>query len=621
MKRIGIITLTRKMTLAYAALRCQVETLGYTPVCGEQIGTDGIYFTFEEMGLVGYDFLLNFFKKAGFDGLDAVLISAPYTANWFHLPKVVACLRQLDIGPIIVGGNEPSNNYANLMRFRHAAVVNEVVDVAPDFIVRGAAETVLPRLLPLLERTTMKRSWDRNFVQQLLAIPNLVFWLPDRKALTATVFSADPPAEEDIFAFVKYGEASLAVTLQRACVWTKKSSGGCLFCAIASQFGQNFHAAVDSGFFVEKLGAYLISHPEIKYIDVWDDTFNIDPDWVARICDHFDALGRRVGRDLTYSCFLRPKGLTRSVVHRMSRSGFKIAFIGADALTEALAKRMRRGCTVAEMNASISVLREGGILPRLSVQVFSPESTIDDVGITATVALQCIQGGESTAHVHLYTFPLFGSDIYRLLAARGNLKRIPAPSLHRSGSGFTAYPVAYDYVSYDPDVERIKEKTFALLGIDVSFCVRTYPGDTVDARRLKAVLEQVRQWSIEANRRHPMKSLWFLTVLQREGGRSGLNRAALLDFLSRHAPAADVPQRLQRVYGDFGYRYTLGRGFEAVMNRLTGAGWVRNTPPDRFAITPAGAAYLQQQLAEMPQSRIQVAAYGAVPTRFRAPEG
>ena len=98
---------------------------------------------------------------------------------------------------------------------------------------------------------------------------------------------------------------------------------------------------------------------------------------------------------------------------------------GADALTEDLSKRLRRGCTVSEINQSIQLLKEGKVLPRLSVQLFSPESTIDDACITATLAISCIHNGESTVHVHLYTYPLFGSDIYRLLKARGNLKKIP----------------------------------------------------------------------------------------------------------------------------------------------------------------------------------------------------
>ncbi len=74
----------------------------------------------------------------------------------------------------------------------------------------------------------------------------------------------------------------------------------------------------------------------------------------------------------------------------MRETNFRVAFVGADALTEDLSKRLRRGCTVSELNKSIETLGKGRIQPRLSVQLFSPESTIDDCGITATLASSAV---------------------------------------------------------------------------------------------------------------------------------------------------------------------------------------------------------------------------------------
>ena len=86
MKKIGIITLTRQNSLAYAALKKIVLDLGYEPICGEAIGADCIFFPLEEIHLIGYDFLADFFQKSGLSDADAVLISAPYTVNLFILP-------------------------------------------------------------------------------------------------------------------------------------------------------------------------------------------------------------------------------------------------------------------------------------------------------------------------------------------------------------------------------------------------------------------------------------------------------------------------------------------------------------------------------------------------------
>ncbi|MBW2435855.1 MAG: hypothetical protein JRF29_01165, partial [Deltaproteobacteria bacterium] len=545
-KKIGIITLTRQTSLAYSALKRIVTDLGYEPICGEAIGSDCIFFPLEEINLVGYDFLAEFFKKAKLPDADVILISAPYTVNWFMLPKVVHCLRSISSAPIILGGNEASNNYKNLMRFRFSTFVNEVVDVAPDFIVRGAAEKVLPDLLPLLDKHTLTNNWDGDFLNQLLEIPNIVFWLPHRKALIATDFSAENLSEKDIFSWVKYGEKSIALTLQRACIWAKKSRGGCLFCAIASQFGDHFHCAVESDFFIQELGNYLHEHPQIQYVDIWDDTFNINPEWAIKICRYLKTLSAKAGRKIRYSCFLRPKGLTEKLVEQMAEANIRTAFIGADAMTDELSRRMRRGCTISEMNASIALLAKGRIQPRLSVQLFSPESTVDDVGITSTLALGCIKNGESTVHVHLYTYPLYGSDIHKLLVARDNLKKMPSPLLRcDKNSGFEPYSIAYDYRSYDPDVEAIKQQTFKLLNIETSFYVRTYPGDTIDAQALKAVLKKVRSWCLDVKKSQAIKSFWYMIVLFWENQNSGLSKTELIDCLSKNEPDEQVPHHLR----------------------------------------------------------------------------
>ena len=613
MKKIGIITLTRQTSLAYSVLKRIVEDLGYQPICGEAIGADCVNFSLEELTLVGYDYLGKFFTEAGFADSDIILISAPYSVNLFVLPKVIWCLRNISSAPIILGGNEASNNYKNLMLYRFSTFVNKVVDSAPDFIVRGSAESVLTPLLSLLDKTILKKTWDKDFIKKLLEIPNIVFWLPDRKALVSTDFSSEGLSERDIFAYVKYGEKSIAVTLQRACIWAKKSRGGCLFCAIASQFGKDFHCAVQSNFFVKDLGNFLKQHPEIIYVDVWDDTFNINEDWVVKICNYLEILNKNVGREIIYSCFLRPKGLSEKIVKKMRETNFRVAFIGADALTEDLSRRMRRGCTITELNKSIEVLGKGGIQPRLSVQLFSPESTIDDSGITATLALNCIKNGESTVHVHLYTFPLYGSDLYKLLEARNNLKKIPSSLLKMANNnGFKPYLIAYDYINYDPDVEKIKQEAYRLLDISTSFYVKTYPGDNIDANRLKQILIQVRNWCLEVKKTHKIKSIWYMTILLLEDQGIGLNKKELLNLLSKNESSHKIPENLRKVYGNFGYKYTLSRNFDEVIEILIKNRWAQKNRNKKYKLSSEGLKKLKSMVTGGEENHLNIAAYGKI---------
>jgi len=611
MKKIGLLTLTRQNTLAYASLKRIVADLGYRPLCGETIGADCLFLSLEELTLVGHDFLGDFFQKAGLSEASVILVSAPYSVSWFVLPKVICCLRQTTKAPIVLGGNEPSNNHKNLMRYRFSAFGNQVIDAAPDFIVRGAAETSLPSLLPILDENTLQRKWDKAFLQALLAIPGLVFWIPGRKALISTPAASRELTGKEIFSYVKYGEKSLALSLQRACVWAKKSGGGCLFCAIASQFGKDFHCAVQDDAFVEELADFLKNNKEIEFVDLWDDTFNISEPWVFKICDALKALSVRVGRSLTFSCFLRPKGLSEGLVKKLRETNFRVAFVGADALTDDLSRRMRRGCTVSELDRSLAALGRAKIQPRLSVQVFSPESTLDDVGISVTTALACIKGGQSTAHVHLYTFPLFGSEIHTLLSARNNLKSIPTPLLTSTErGGFEPYFLPYDYVSYDPDVEQVRQETHERLERTTSFYVRTYPGENVDAEKLEEVLRAIRTGCMDGKKTHRVKSLWCLTVLALEATVEGLSMGELLDFLARNEPASQIPDHLRSLYGDFGYRFTLSRSLNEVLSVLKKNGHVTETDRGHYKVTAAGLDTLLLGLKQWPKKTFSLAAYG-----------
>jgi hypothetical protein len=325
------------------------------------------------------------------------------------------------------------------------------------------------------------------------------------------------------------------------------------------------------------------------------------------------TLSEKAGRKIRYSCFLRPKGLTEKLVGQMAEANIRTAFIGADAMTDELSRRMRRGCTIPEMNTSIALLAKAKIQPRLSVQLFSPESTIDDVGITSTLALGCIKNGESTVHVHLYTYPLYGSDIHKLLAARDNLKKIPSPLLKQDkNNGFEPYSIAYDYLNYDPDVEKIKQKTFKLLNIETSFYVRTYPGDTIDAHALKEILSQIRNWSLDVKKSQAIKSLWYMMILFWENQNEGLSKTELIDCLSKNEPDGQVPQHLRKVYGNFGYRYTLSRSFNEVMEILIKQKWVNKTKNTKYRLTPAGIKELKSRIKADKVDSYHIAAYGVI---------
>ena len=194
---------------------------------------------------------------------------------------------------------------------------------------------------------------------------------------------------------------------------------------------------------------------------------------------------------------------------------------------------------------------------------------------------------------------------------RDNLKKIPSPLLKIDhNSGFKPYLIAYDYVNYDPDVEEIKQKTYKLLGISASFYVKTYPSDNIDGNRLKEILKQVRNWCIEVKETHKIKSSWYMIVFLLEDKGYGLNKKDMLDLLSKNEPSHQVPEDLRKVYGNFGYRYTLSRSFDEVIDILIKNKWIQKDRNKKYRLLPEGIEILKTMVDEGEKDHLNIAAYG-----------
>ncbi|UCB50631.1 MAG: hypothetical protein JSW56_07130, partial [Deltaproteobacteria bacterium] len=134
----------------------------------------------------------------------------------------------------------------------------------------------------------------------------------------------------------------------------------------------------------------------------------------------------------------------------------------------------------------------------------------------------------------------------------------------------------------------------------------------IDGNRLKEILEQVRHWFLEARKRHKIKSFWFMIVLLLEDKGNGLDKTELLDFLSKTEPATQIPEDLKKVYGNFGYRYTLSRSFDEVIDILIQNKWIGKNGKKKYRLTAQGLERLGSMLEDAAESRLDIAAYGKI---------
>ena len=103
-----------------------------------------------------------------------------------------------------------------------------------------------------------------------------------------------------------------------------------------------------------------------------------------------------------------------------------------------------------------------------------------------------------------------------------------------------------------------------------------------------------------------------MLILFVEDQKDGLTQTELIDCLSKHEPDGQVPQGLRKIYGDFGYRYTLSRTFKEVMAILIQQNWVQKKKNAKYHLTLAGITELKLRIQANRKDCYQIAAYGDV---------
>jgi aromatic ring-opening dioxygenase LigB subunit len=73
-----------------------------------------------------------------------------------------------------------------------------------------------------------------------------------------------------------------------------------------------------------------------------------------------------------------------------------------------------------------------------------------------------------------------------------------------------------------------------------------------------------------------------------------------------------VKEHLRKTYGNFGYRYTLSRSFDDVIQILIQKNWVQQLKDQNYRLTSIGMGELKSQLKKGNTNHYDVAAYGRV---------
>lgn len=111
--------------------------------------------------------------------------------------------------------------------------------------------------------------------------------------------------------------------------------------------------------YILDLWEYLVKEFEIKEIGVQDDTFNLDPKRVEKICD--GLLKRKIKTSWTTAQGLRADRITKFLLAKMKKAGFYRTGFGIEAGSQEMINKMGKNLDLAKAAEAIAFCKKLGI--------------------------------------------------------------------------------------------------------------------------------------------------------------------------------------------------------------------------------------------------------------------
>ncbi|NLE02734.1 MAG: radical SAM protein [Fibrobacter sp.] len=251
--------------------------------------------------------------------------------------KLIEAIRSVSTAPIILGGSGFSLFPMELMNLTGA-----------DFGLCGEAEVSLPMLLDILNIS------DRSLIEkEFTTTPGLVYkgkQGPVQNEYEREIYAQNDKIEYPRELVTRYLDASSMVNIQtqRGCPFS------CCYCSYPVIEGKTVRfrpaeAVVDEIESLSRAGA--------RYFYIVDSVFNINRNHVVSFCE--EIIRRKI--TVSWSCFLRPAGMTFDLMELMARAGLKHIEFGSDSLCDEILHNYTKGFTFDDILQSSELARKANI--------------------------------------------------------------------------------------------------------------------------------------------------------------------------------------------------------------------------------------------------------------------
>jgi radical SAM superfamily enzyme YgiQ (UPF0313 family) len=249
-----------------------------------------------------------------------------------ELEELCRSLRKLTPAPLVLGGSGFSIFPEVLLRRTGA-----------DYGIQGEGESPLRELLQALEQG-----------QDVRGVPGLVHRTGDRVTVNPhrrlTAPERITPVAEDAGLDRFYLERSSMLNLQtqRGCALR------CCYCTYPLLEGRKYRRRPG-----ERVAEELadMARRGARYVFVVDSVFNTSATHVREVCEAI----LRLGVQISWCCFLRPKGLTVDLMQLMARAGLRHVEFGADSFCDSVLEAYGKQLTFEDIRQASELARRAGI--------------------------------------------------------------------------------------------------------------------------------------------------------------------------------------------------------------------------------------------------------------------
>ncbi len=254
------------------------------------------------------------------------------------------------------------------------------------------------------------RNEDREYIKDLDELP-----FPARHFLPVNKYF------EPLF----IGRPTLRLISSRGCPFR------CTFCMWPQLMYGRFFRARDPIKVVDEI-EHLKNEYHIKEYYFDDDTFTINPDRVAKICD--EIIQRKI--NLPFDCLARVDTVTPQMLRKMKEAGCIIIRYGVESGSSKILENIRKGITVEQIKLAFKETKKAGIKTHATMIFGLPGETKETVKETIKFVLEL----DPDYAQFPIAIPYPGTEFYEQAKSRGWLKNSNWSDFDASCPSVLEYP-------------------------------------------------------------------------------------------------------------------------------------------------------------------------------------